>query len=269
MDLEYLPLIRTQRDLYRLPRGMERFREYLGTLIDKDADDIKVPLMNLNPMGKDHVPAFLDALIAIDADGAAAAAVDLARRALHAEPGSFRVCLVATDDLLGGWTDRFSVELAHIRDQRALHKRGWITVPLWASRGAVAGSRGAGDGPYAPWEVMAQTLAAIHRCALIRRVGYPETLGEILSQETAVYAAVAGYSLEMPAAARMSAEEAAYTEEALRPLLGAKDVSTLIAALFGDGAARRLGHAPLGLSARAGLDLALARALGTRIRTRI
>jgi hypothetical protein len=40
MDLEYVPLLKTQRDIYRLPRGMERFREYLDALIDKDADDI-------------------------------------------------------------------------------------------------------------------------------------------------------------------------------------------------------------------------------------
>ncbi|MEO6098564.1 MAG: hypothetical protein ABIW76_23985 [Fibrobacteria bacterium] len=248
MDLEYLPLLKTQRDLYRLPRGMERFREYLGALIDKDADDIKVPLANLNPMGKDHVPAFLDALIAIDADGAASAAVDRARqdlRGLHAEPAAFRVCLVATDDLLGGWTHRFSVELDHIRDQRTLHKRGWITVPLWTSES------------YASKDVMAQTLAALHRCALTQRAGYPGTLGEILSQETAVYRAVAGYSLEMPVAAMPGADEIAYTEEILRPLLGATDEATLIAALFGDAAAQQLGHAPLGLSARAGLALAL------------
>jgi hypothetical protein len=250
MDLEYLPLIGTQRDLYRLPRGMERFREYLDAMIDRDTEDVKVPLMNLNPMGKDHVPAFLDGLIAMDADGAASAAVDRARRALDAEPGAFRVCLVATDDLAGGWTNRFSVELAQIRDQRALHKRGWITVPLWISE------------TYAPHEVMAQTLAAIHRCALVRRAGYPETLGEILSQETAVCAAVAGYRLDMPVAGMLSAEEAAYTEEILRPLLGATDDSSLIAALFGDQAAKQLGHAPLGLSARAGLALARARAFG-------
>lgn len=32
MKLEFVPLLQVQRDLYRLPRGMERFRAYLQTM---------------------------------------------------------------------------------------------------------------------------------------------------------------------------------------------------------------------------------------------
>jgi len=35
MELEFVPLLRIQRDLYRLPRGLERFREYLRTMVDE------------------------------------------------------------------------------------------------------------------------------------------------------------------------------------------------------------------------------------------
>lgn len=31
MTLTHLPLLQVQRDLYALPRGMERFREYIRT----------------------------------------------------------------------------------------------------------------------------------------------------------------------------------------------------------------------------------------------
>ena len=34
MKLEYVPLLEVQRELYRMPRGFERFREYLRTMID-------------------------------------------------------------------------------------------------------------------------------------------------------------------------------------------------------------------------------------------
>lgn len=247
MRLEYLPLLRIQRDLHRLPIGMDRFREYLDALIGKNADDIKLPLSGMNPMGKEHVPAFLDNLMAMDADGAAAAAVERARADLIAESGAYRVCLVATDDFLGGWTNRYTSELAHLTDQRDMRKRGWLTIPLWTSEN------------YNPAKVAASTLACIHRTAYAQRHGYPQNLGDVLAQERAVMAAFADAAALGP---RLDGEEAAYTREVLRPLSGATDAPTLIAALFGDGAARQLGHAPLGLTERAGLALALTDAGG-------
>jgi hypothetical protein len=48
-----------------------------------------------------------------------------------------------------------------------------------------------------------------------------------------------------------------YTREVLTPLLDREDMPALVAALFGDAAARELGYEPLGLSPRAGLALAL------------
>ena len=75
MKLEFAPLLQVQRDLYRLPRGMDRFRAYLQTMVDPETKDIQLPLSPMNPMGKDHVPALLDEYLAFDADGLAARAV--------------------------------------------------------------------------------------------------------------------------------------------------------------------------------------------------
>ena len=66
MTLEYLPLLKVQRDLYDLPRGIERFREYIQTMTG-GGDELKLPLVAMNPMGKGHLPPFLDHLLAIDA----------------------------------------------------------------------------------------------------------------------------------------------------------------------------------------------------------
>ena len=56
----------------------------------------------------------------------------------------------------------------------------------------------------------------------------------------------------------LDADDLAYTREVLAPLLDADDKPTLVAALFGDDAARDLGYTPLGLSRNAGLALARA-----------
>jgi hypothetical protein len=67
-------------------------------------------------------------------------------------------------------------------------------------------------------------------------------------------------------------EDVAYTREVIAPFLGATDRATVIACLFGDEAAHRLGYRAHGLSPRAGLALALhdgrARLRGPRKRAR-
>jgi hypothetical protein len=171
MILEYHPLLNVQCDLYRLPRGMERFNAYLAALIDKDADDIKLPLAAMNPMGGDHLLVFLEALLAMGADAMAAEAVERCGHALNGQPGRFRVCLVVSDDLMGGWTNRHASELHHLMDPGALYKRGWVTVILWTSE------------TYSPAKVEAETAVCLFRAVYIGRHGYAKTLDDVLKQE--------------------------------------------------------------------------------------
>lgn len=239
MNLEYVPLLQVQRDLYRMPRGSERFREYLRTMIDARSGDLRVPLVAMNPMGKDHVPAFLDALLAIDADRIAVQAVDGARAKLVDEPGAFRVCLVASDDKLGGWTNRHTTELDYRFHQGAFSKRGWIAGILWTSETYTAG------------RVREEVLTCLFRTAYVQRHGEARTLRDMMAQEGRVMstAGATGPTLDE--------EDLAYTRGVLALHSSKKDPATAIAALFGDEAARALGHTPLGLSHRAGLALAL------------
>ena len=70
MNLDYVPLLQVMRELHTIPRGRERFSQYLRTIfpLDDEADQL-LPLLAMNPMGRDHVTALLDALLALDADG--------------------------------------------------------------------------------------------------------------------------------------------------------------------------------------------------------
>lgn len=45
MDLEFVPLLQIQRDLYRMPRDMEGFRAYLRTMKGTSSDDLELPLV--------------------------------------------------------------------------------------------------------------------------------------------------------------------------------------------------------------------------------
>jgi hypothetical protein len=53
MKLE-VPLLQLQRELHRIPRGMDRFRQYLRVMLNDDRSDVRLPPLGImNPMGKE------------------------------------------------------------------------------------------------------------------------------------------------------------------------------------------------------------------------
>lgn len=240
MKLTFVPLLQIQRDLYDLPRNMERFQAYLATMTDVSTGDLKLPLVAMNPMGKEHVPALLDEWLALGAEDIAAKAVTEAEVHLGQVGGEFRVGLVIADDLKGAWTNRCTYEFAHRFASKAFHRRGWLTGLLWTSE--------------SPSRDAAREAAStsVYRAAYIEQHGYSRTLREMLAQERFAMAS-AGCTTPV-----LDTDDLAYTREVMAPYLDATDQATLIACLFGDKAAASLGYSSLGFSDRAGFALALA-----------
>ena len=246
MNLTYVPLLRVQRELYAMPRGMERFREYIKTMTDAETGDLALPLVAMNPMGKDHVPALIDEYLAMDAEAIAEAAVASAARgasnqaaALAKADRSYRVALVVSDDLKGGWTNRWASEYSHRIEGAAITKRGWLVGLLWTSE------------PASEQHVRDAVLTSIYRAEYLQTHRAPVTLGGMLDQE--------GHAMWRAGCTtpQLDDDDLAYTRSVVEPLRGATDRATVIACLFGDTAAKALGYPPLGLSDRAGFALAL------------
>ena len=239
MILRHIRALQVQRDLYAMPRGMERFRAYIETMRDETTGDLALPLTAMNPMGKDHVPTLLDDYLALYAEGVAERAVAGAAGRLRDLAGDFQTLLVIADDLKGGWTNRWASEFSHRFESHAMFKRGWIVGVLWTSE------------PASIQSVTDALATAIYRAASVARRGDGQTLGEMLDQEgeAMAMAALAGPVLD--------AEDVEYTRMVVGPLRGATDRATQVACVFGDPAARALGYEPKGLSERAGLALAL------------
>jgi hypothetical protein len=253
VKLSHLPLLQVQRDLYAVPRGIERFREYIKTMTDADTGDLALPLVAMNPMGKDHVPAPIDDYLALGAEQIAADAIEVWKAAAPPSPSSaepvksvllrtreFKVCLVVSDDLKGGWTNRWAAEYGHRIENAAITKRGWLTALLWTSE------------PPSATRVREEVLTSVHRADYLRRHALPRTLAEMLNQE--------GYAMSRAGCTSptLEGDDLAYTREVIAPHLQATDRATIVACLFGDRAAADLGYPPQGLSDRAGLALALA-----------
>lgn len=239
MNLEYVPLLKVQRELYDITRGMERFQKYIATMIDPETRDMKLPLAAMNPMGKEHVPALLDQYLAFDADGLAAQAVNEVETKLSDLAGTFKVTLVIADDAKGGWTNRYASEYYLRFANQPYHKRGWITGILWTSE--------------TPNEqhLRDEVLTAVFRTAYVQQFGFAKTLREMLAQEgTALMQAGCNTPVLAP-------DELDYTREVIAPHLDSQEYPIVFACLFGDRAASLFGYNPIGLSERAGLALAL------------
>lgn len=238
MKLQFLPLLQLQRDLYALPRGRGRVEEYLRTLRDPETGDLKLPLVAMNPMGKEHLAPFLDRLLDADAEGMGERAVMEAAVALPPVGGSFQAGFVVADDLHGGWTNRAATEFGQCFRLSALLKRGFITAALWTSEA------------YAPARLREEMLLAVHRAAFVLEHGEARTLAEALRQEAA--AADRAKIVRVKA----SAAELAEAREVLAPYMQRTEEPILIAALYGDEAARDLGFQALGVRGRAAFSLA-------------
>jgi hypothetical protein len=259
MNLDYVPLLQVMRQLHRIPRGqppdfngMRRFRQYLRTIFPHDeTGDERLPLLLMNPMGKDHVTALLDTLLAMDADGIGARAAAEVSARLADVPGDFKAGLVVADDLGGGGTNRYATEFTlrfgpdHLRSRGRPPERPrwlkdfWVTGVLWSSEAPTGRA------------VREAVLTAAYRVGYQYQHGPARTLRAMLAQEGQVLA-LAGCT--GPA---LDAEDLAYTRAVLIPYLDADDMRTAIECLFGDAAGRTLGFTPRGLSPWAGLALAL------------
>ena len=235
MALTYLPLLKIQLDLYAMPRGMDRFRAYIKTMTDEETGDLALPLVAMNPMGKEHVPALIEQYLALDAEGIAADALASVKVTLARD---YKVSVVVSDDLKGGWTNRWTSEFSHRIEGAAITKRGFLVGILWTSEPASATA------------ARQAVLTAVYREEYLQSHPVPKTLAEMLAQE--------GYATARARCTTPSldAEDLAYTRSVIEPHLSATSRSIVIPCLFGDAAANALGYPPQGLSDRAGLALA-------------
>jgi hypothetical protein len=249
MNIEYVPLLSVARNLQAMPRGMPRFRKYLRAIGGDEPGKLALPpLVAMNPMGREHVSALLDELLAIDADGIAAGVVAEVLPELADEPGDFRAALVVADDLLGGWTNRYAAEFS-FRFPGGPAPSGEIRPPQWTSHFWITGVLWSSE-PAAEQPVREAMRTAVYRTVYLQRHGGARTLRDMLFQE--------GWVMAQAGCTRPALEDddIAYTREVIAPFLDATDMRTAVECLFGDAAGATLGFTPRGLGPWAGLALA-------------
>ncbi len=244
MNVQHIPLLKIQRDLHDIPRGMERFNAYLQTMFNDAGDDVELlPLVAMNPMGREHVAEQLNVWLALEAETIAEEAITDAKQRLPILiQQDYKHGFVIMDDIHGGWTNRAFLDYKLRFDIQVPSKRAWITTPLWVSD--------------VPSKALVRQCVwmSLYRIAHIQAHGTPRTLSQMMTQEgmAGVFAGV------LPT---LDKEEIDYSREVIAPYGESEHIGECIAALYGDSAARSLGYAPMGLSAQAGFNVALADAL--------
>lgn len=249
MRVEHFPTLEPMREVYRLPRGPQRFRSYIAAV---EGERPLLPISAYNPMAKEHVVERVEQLLALDAEAVAARAGQDAAARLAALDAELFTGLALADDVAGGWTNRPQItgprlgERLDARRDGSGHLSGelgrWVTALLWAS-----------DEPTAE-AVQQSVTAALYRWAHDERHGAPRTLGQFMTREGRAhrFAGLPGPTL--------SPDELAYSREVIAPLRDTTDQPSAFAAWWGDEIAASVGYPPLGLSRGAGYALALAEA---------
>lgn len=245
MRLTVRSVLRELRALYDVggQSNMERYRAYKALMVDGTE---LLPLGDFSPMGR-RQPAYLDALLALDAEGLAAEYAREVDAELEAVQADFRVMLVVADQPSNGWTQRWLTDAAWRfgpeKPQQAAEGR-WVTVQLWTHV------------PPTPAYLRSQLRGAVKRAVWRVCHGPPVTLEQHLAQEGAALKFGGGLFAGEPLS--LDADELTYTRQVLAPLLQSDHWPTIFGALYGDEAAREVGFPPLGLGRWAGFGAAVA-----------
>jgi hypothetical protein len=134
MAFELLPILDIMTNFYQKPRNNDRFQEYLKILRGNTKDDMVIPIGGFNPMAKEHILTKLIELKNLDTEGIMLQVLEkLNKRMLLDNERMYKVALNVCDDLLGGWTNRFTTDFDSKFKINALVKRQFCTPIFWSS----------------------------------------------------------------------------------------------------------------------------------------
>ena len=243
MNLEFVPILSVVKNFYQVPLGMERFDAYIQAMGAYNDDAALVPMIGMNPMAKSHVSEKINELIALEVENAIQSELPNLERYFANIPNQFKVGICVSDDVRGGWTNRYLNDCnSRFFEISGIKKRPWVVVMLWASQ------------TYTPENVRALLQAQVFRTAYRLQVGETKTLYDHMIQEGQALA-FAGNTV------KLEFDDLEYSREVIQSHLASTHFPTVFACLYGDQAAKSVGYPALGLSSNAGFELALFDAL--------
>lgn len=173
MKFELLPTVDVMLGIYKMPLSMERFNAYIKILQGNTKDDLVMPVGGFNPMAKDHAIQKLEELKALQAEAIIQKTLSAINTKFsnHKNPGVFRVALNLSDDLHGGWTNRYTSDYDSKFKINALVNRKFCTPIFWTSENFTAEL------------IEERTLEYVYRTVYWQSNPKPKTLEDHIVQE--------------------------------------------------------------------------------------
>lgn len=228
MPFQLLPVIDKMIELYEEPIGFERFHKYITIINGNSKSNMEMPVGGYNPMAKSHVLHKLKELKALQAEDIIARVCEEVNGMVKIRD-TFKVSLTLADDLMGGWTERYSTDYSSRFKLNAMIKRHFCCVYLYTTENV------------SPDAIINRTKAYIHRTLYWLDHPKPATLADHIQQETAMAKAIKSEHL-------LSSAEFDECRRLYDLLKTSTEYPVIFSFLYGDKAAKALGYTPLGLS---------------------
>ncbi len=173
VQFRLLPVLTTMLDFYAKPRTIERFQDYLKLLQGSSPNELLLPLGGFNPMGKEHVLAKLRELQALNVEEIMLETIQQwnAEHAKPAEETVFQVAFNLSDDLKGGWTNRFATDYDMKFNCAGLVNKKFCTPIFWSSE------------EFSLQLIRERTRASLVRTHYFLNQRKPKTLSDHVAQE--------------------------------------------------------------------------------------
>jgi hypothetical protein len=173
MPFQTLPTLDTMLDLYEKPRTIERFQEYIKMLQGDSKGDLMMPISGFNPMAKGHILLKINELKSLKAEEIMTETLLELNKTLASERNEdiFNVALNLSDDLMGGWTNRFTSDYDSKFRINALVNRKFCTPIFWTSE------------TFTSKIIKTRTLEYAYRTLYWLQNPKPKTLKEHIEQE--------------------------------------------------------------------------------------
>jgi hypothetical protein len=217
-----VPVIDRMLNLYSIPIGMERFNAYIALLEGEKKGDMSLPIVNYNPMAKPHVSAKLQELKTL---GAEKIISDTLLKLSDDKEPVINVVLNLADDLMGGWTNRYTTDYDSRFRIQAFVKRNFCAPLFWSSEN------------YSEELIAERTIESCRRMLYRREHEQPVTLEEHIRQENFVLKNLSCKKIAEPQTLQQFYEAHKTSENFI----------TIFNFLYGDEAAEKMGYAPAGI----------------------
>lgn len=135
MTFNFLPTIDIMIDLYEKPRSFERFQAYLKTLEGGKKGNFSIPISGFNPMAKEHLLDRLTELKSLGAEQIVKEMLNDLNRdsSLKNLNREFQVAINISDDLKGGWTNRYTSDYDSKFKMSGLFNKNFCIPVFWSS----------------------------------------------------------------------------------------------------------------------------------------